>query len=812
MLIKISTIVDPWSHITEHAEGVVIQKDGILPRTFAFRPPDLAACTDYDVGMLSVRVNDSIMRLGDGWAYFFEAQRYCTMQYPGAVFDMLGPYLIDREREEAFRRFGEHFESSYYITFVYRPPSESVKKLLSMFVKSGDGVGGGSLEGSVRYFVEETDAVAGVIGSFMQIMPLDNEETVAYLHSSVSLNWIPLAYPSNYIFLDRILPDSDLETTLTYKLGENYIPIVAVNDFPMVSYPAILNALNYAGVQYRWVTRYICMSKESGLKEAERSERAHRGAQTTLLQAFLSHQSGEAPRQVKKGEIVKEDDAGQAGVEIDTDQASLGFYSSNVMVWDKELERAKAKADTIKAIINSARFSCKEETFNAFEAWKSMMPGNILANMRALPVLTTTVSHCLPLSSIWAGMQRNLFAGEITGVDVPHVICGTGEKTPFFLNVNPTDVGHTTVFGPTGAGKSTLLNLLIMQFFKYPKSQVIVFDKGKSSRLPCMACGGLYYEPASGGEGSVNFQPLRDLESDYDISFGIEFIETCLVLQGVTVTPAMSKAVSDTMKLMRDVPVGNRTITTFTQNCNYRDAETGRNTITDGLGPYCWNGKYGKIFDNDTTEISLDTRYLVVEMEYLMNLGEQATAAALIYLFYFVEKMFRYDRLTLLVLDEAWTFLRNEIFRDKIEEWLKTLRKKRVFCIFATQEVADVVKSPLRTTFLQQCLTQIFLADSKAMTAGMYDSYRAFGLEDSEIRKISRAGKWNYFYKCPVGGSICTRLFQLELGRLTLTLIGTPDHEMLDRMKRAHPEAGYEFCDEILREKGMEYGKYLKQD
>jgi len=51
------------------------------------------------------------------------------------------------------------------------------------------------------------------------------------------------------------------------------------------------------------------------------------------------------------------------------------------------------------------------------------------------------------------------------------------------------------------------------------------------------------------------------------------------------------------------------------------------------------------------------------------------------------------------------------------------------------------------------------------MTAGMYDVYREFGLEDPEIRLLSRAVmKRDYFYKCPVGGNMCTRLFRLELG------------------------------------------------
>jgi len=58
------------------------------------------------------------------------------------------------------------------------------------------------------------------------------------------------------------------------RAGDQYIPILSVNDFPMESYPAMLGDLNTAGVGYRWVTRYICTGKESALKAVEKSGRA----------------------------------------------------------------------------------------------------------------------------------------------------------------------------------------------------------------------------------------------------------------------------------------------------------------------------------------------------------------------------------------------------------------------------------------------------------------------------------------------------------------------------------------------------------
>jgi type IV secretion system protein VirB4 len=444
----------PWNFITSFHEGVVVQKDGLLQRTFAYRAPDIDSSDAFSVNATALRVNDFAKRLGSGWAFQMEAQRFYTSGYPGAAFDRLAPYLVDRERGAAFRAYGRHFESSYYLTFVWRPPSESVKKLARMFIRADGGDRpGAAVRENVEFFVNETDAVASVLANGILLAPLGNAETAAFLHSAVSMNRNPVRFPHTAICLDRILPDMELVTSLTMKLGDWFIPIVGVCDFPEETCPAVLDGLNRARLEYRWVSRYICLGREDGKKEAQKKEKAHRGSRKTFLQTFSEATSGEPAHAVNHGAAVKEGDAVQAGIEIDTDQASLGFYTSSVMVWDRDLDAAKKKADTVKAVVNSAGFTCKEETFNALEAWKAMMPGQVYANYRALPVMSYTFSHVVPLSSVWAGMRSNAHAGRVTGVDIPHLVCSTAEGTPFFLNINPADVGHTARLGAHRRGK-----------------------------------------------------------------------------------------------------------------------------------------------------------------------------------------------------------------------------------------------------------------------------------------------------------------------------------------------------------------------
>jgi hypothetical protein len=194
-------------------------------------------------------------------------------------------------------------------------------------------------------------------------------------------------------------------------------------------------------------------------------------------------------------------------------------------------------------------------------------------------------------------------------------------------------------------------------------------------------------------------------------------------------------------------------------------------------------------------------------MEALMNRGEGCIVPALVYLFNLVDKKFD-GRLTLLILDEAWLFLKNKTFSEKIAEWLKVLRKKNVFVVFAAQEVADVEKSPLKTTIVQQCLTKIYLADPNALTNAMRPVYSAFGLTGTEIAFIQSAEmKKDYFYTSPLG----RRMFQLDLGKLTLSLIGAPRHELLDKLA-AEKGNGVPLSRDILAAAGVDYQRLLRHD
>jgi len=210
---------------------------------------------------------------------------------------------------------------------------------------------------------------------------------------------------------------------------------------------------------------------------------------------------------------------------------------------------------------------------------------------------------------------------------------------------------------------------------------------------------------------------------------------------------------------------------------------------------------------------------VLFEMSELMEYKEKVVAPAIMFIFHFLEKKFN-GQMTLLIIDEAWRFLDHEIFRNKMRQWLKELRKKHVFCVFATQEVADGANSAIASTLIQNCPTKIYLADPEAFNN--QDAYKKFGLTMEEIQMLSLARKkQDYYYKSPSG----TRLFQLSLGPLTLALMRQQDQMvktakgdtvrwndycryLLELKKSGGVHKG--FVEEILDIQGIQYKNYLE--
>jgi len=785
----------PWAALV--APGVLLNKDGSFQRTLAFRGPDLESATEAELVGACARANNVLKRFGSGWALFFEAERRGALGYPSSSFPDAASWLVDEERRAGFEAEGAHYESAYYLTLTFLPPADASDAAGRSLVERDGNVRDRDWRAALAAFVAETDRVLDLFSGFMpEVRALTSAETLTYLHGCVSASRHPVAVPEMPMYLDGLLADTPLLGGLEPRLGGAHLRTVTILGFPNMSRPGILDALNASDFAYRWVTRFIPLDKTDATKALTGIRRQwfnKRKSIAAMLREVMYNQPAQLLDSDADNKVVDADQALQA---LGADYVSFGYLTTTITVADTDRTRADEKVRQVERIVNGLGFTCVREGINAVEAWLSSLPGHVYANVRQPLVHSLNLAHLMPLSAIWAGPAGNAHLGG-----PPLLYAGTAGATPFRLSTHVGDVGHMLVVGPTGAGKSVLLALIALQFRRYPSSQLYIFDKGFSARAAVLAMGGAHHALGlasdAGPDGALAFQPLRTIDDPGERSWAAEWIAALLAHERVTVTPEVKETVWSALGSLASAPVEERTLTGLALLLQ-------SNALRVALTAYTLEGPYGRLLDAAEQGLSFGD-VQCFETEALMA-QSGVVAPVLTYLFHRLEERFD-GRPTLLILDEAWIFLDHPLFAARIREWLKTLRKKNVAVLFATQSLADIAGSSIAPAIIESCPQRILLPNDRAIEPQGRAAYERFGLNDCQIELVARATPKRHYYLQSARGN---RLFELGLGPVALALCGASDPATQQRIDALLDEHGADgFAARFLSSCGLDWAAPL---
>lgn len=541
-------------------------------------------------------------------------------------------------------------------------------------------------------------------------------------------------------------------------------------------------------MEYRWVSRFICLGKNEAKRELETLQRkwfSKRKSVGTLVKELFTNQESMI---ADSDAVSKAQDAEAALLELGSEDVSYGYLTTTFTLTHEDPSTLANCSAEVERVVNGVGFTTKHETVNAIEAWLGSIPGNTQRDVRRPLINTINLAHILPgASAVWGGDEGNLhFAAP------PLLVAETGGNTPFRYSTHVGDVGHTLILGPTGAGKSTLLNIIEAQFLRYPNAQVYIFDKGGSSAALTAGVGGDHYHLGT-EESGLCFQPLASVNDDAQKKWALEWLTAIAARENVSITPEVKRTIWDALQSLAATPKAQRTMEALTVYLQSKE-------LRDAFEPFTHRGAYGKLLDNADESLHF-SRWQTFEMEHLMD-SPSVVAPVLSYLFHRLAE--RFDGApTLLVLDEAWLFLDHPIFASKIREWLKTLRKQNVSVIFATQSLSDVHQSSIAPTIKEACFTKIYLPNAVALQPDATECYRLFGLNDRQVEILAfSTPKQDYYYTSPKGN----RLFQLALDEVALAYCSgaSKERQALVRELHASSSSSVEFNVQYLQRLGLE--------
>jgi type IV secretion/conjugal transfer VirB4 family ATPase len=784
----------PWAMLV--APGVVFNKNGAFQTTFLFRGPDLDSATEAELVITTAQINNTLKRLTGGWAIYADSHRRRDASYPEATWPDPLTHLLDEERRLRFQG-DRYFDSTRYLTLLYLPPRDVANRVAQWFYEGGEEVTT-SYGDELALFTKQRDDIAHLLsGVLKEIRILSDAETCTYLHACISPKSHRVAAPAVPMYLDGILADTSLTGGFAPKLGEYHIQVLSVGGFPNSSTPGILDVLNRLDFEYRWVTRFIFLDKTDAEKQLRGYWQRWLSARQSFLALMREAITGAGSAIQNTDALNRAADADAALQELSGDLVAYGYFTQSIVLLDRDLKRLKAKQGVLEQAIQGRGFTTLDEieNRNCFDALLGSIPGNCAHNVRHPMLNTLNLAHLFPLSALWGGapVESNLYDGP------PLLHTVTGGSTPFKLNLNFGDVGHTCIIGPTGAGKSVLLAALATAFAKYQSpagewAQVYLFDKERSSRITTLGVGGDFYDLAA-EDSPLAFQPFARIDEEAERNWAIEWVQALVkheVKSATFMTPDKKAALWNALIRLGQSPPKDRTITGL--RTLVQDKE-----IKDTLAPYTVDGPYGRLLDAESDTLGY-ARWQVFEMHELTKSFPNAVMPVLTYLFHRLDQRFG-KAPTLLILDEGWLFLDDPVFAPKIREWLKTLRKKKVYVVFASQSLADLAGSPLLETVKESCYTKIYLPNATAMDDERSMSfYRSFGLNDQQIALIAGATpKREYYFTSPLGN----RLFSLALGDVGLAYCAatsSDDQGLADAYARL-PTA--DFNEAYLRAKGL---------
>ena len=795
-------------------DGVIVCKNGSFMMSWMYQGEDNASATTAQREQISARINQALSPLGAGWMLHIDAVRRPAPAYSErgrSHFPDMITTAIDEERRRLFEHHGQMYEGYFVMTLTYFPPLLAQRKFVELMFD--DDAAPPDAKESTRSLIEnfkrEAKSIESRMAAAVKLTRLGSvhstnedgskivfDEQLRWLHRCITGLNHPIQLPSNPMYIDRLIGGKEFWTGVVPRIGNQFIQVVAIDGFPMDSSPGLLTSLAELPCDYRWSTRFIFMDQYQAINALDKYRKKWKQKVRGFFDQVFNTNSGS----VDQDALSMVDDAEAAMAELNSGLIAQGYYTSVVVLMSETRDKVELAAQQVEKAVNRLGFTARIESINTVDAFFGSLPGHGVENVRRPLLNTMNLADLLPTSTIWTGL--NYAPCPMYPPQSPPLMhCVTQGSTPFRLNLHVRDLGHTFIFGPTGAGKSTHLGILAAQLRRYGDMSIFAFDKGMSMYPLCAAinastqgASGKHFTVAA-DDDQLAFAPMRFLDTQSDRAWAAEWVDTIFALNGLITTPEQRNAISTAITSMHESKA--HTLSDL------------RNTLQDkalraAIEQYTIDGSFGHLLDADEDGLELSD-FTVFEIEELLNLGNKYALPTLLYLFRRIERSLK-GQPAVIILDEAWLMLDHEVFREKIREWLKVMRKANCFVLMATQSLSDVAGSGILDVIVESTATKIFLPNVYARDEETSQLYKRMGLNNRQIDILATAiPKRHYYYVSESG----RRLYELGLGPMALAFVGASDKESIAQIKNLQLKYGHDWVIEWLEAKGLDLNDYL---
>ncbi|MGJ3649191.1 VirB4 family type IV secretion/conjugal transfer ATPase [Sphingomonas sp. GlSt437] len=478
--------------------------------------------------------------------------------------------------------------------------------------------------------------------------------------------------------------------------------MVSVKDYPAQTSPGMLDDLLRVPSEMVVTQSFAFVDRAPGLARMNHALRRMRASDD---EAFSL-----------RAELAQAKDAVAAG------RAAFGEHHLTIMVRGATQAEVDGGVAEVQASLTDLGMIAVREDLGLEPAFWAQFPGNFQHIARRALVGSANFASLASSHNFAMGQaEGNFWGSAVTCLE-------TTAAGPYYFNFHQGDLGNFTVIGPSGSGKTVLVNFLLAQARRFAP-RIIFFDKDRGAELFIRAIGGHYDVLRPGIPSGLN--PLQMEDTAENRRFLSEWIARLARVQDdAALTPAEARLIKDAVDANFVAPLPYRRLRSFVELLR-GDARPRAQDLYARLRPWWGEGEHAWLFDNERDALDLTSDTVGFDMTRLLD-DPVLRTPAMMYLFQRVDE--RIDGTpSIIVVDEGWKALDDDVFVQRIRDWEKTIRKRNGIVGFVTQNAEDALASRISGAIIEQSATQIFTANPKAKAE---DYIEGFGLTPHEYELV----------------------------------------------------------------------------
>ena len=402
----------------------------------------------------------------------------------------------------------------------------------------------------------------------------------------------------------------------------------------------------------------------------------------------------------------------------------------NLLVWTDNREEAKDLKNMVSSALAQMDASAKQETIGAPQIFWAGIPGN----EADFPV-NDTFDTFAEQATCFLNMET-AYRSSISPVGIRLGDRLTGKPVHVDISDEPVKKGICTnrnkfILGPSGSGKSFFTNHMVRSYYEQG-THIVLVDVGHSYRGLCDMVKGYYFTYDE--KNPIKFNPFYIGEGDSLDTEKKESIKTLLLAlwkkDNETFNRSEYVALSNALQLYYEKLDKEPTIfpcfnsfyeflqedfIQVLQTDKVKEKDFDVNNFLYVLRPYYQGGEFDYLLNATGNLDLLKERFIVFELDNIKDHPILFPVVTIIIMEVFISKMRKLKGVRKMILiEEAWKAIAKEGMAEYIKYLFKTVRKFFGEAVVVTQEVEDIISSPVvKQAIINNSDCKILLDQSK---------------------------------------------------------------------------------------------------